>query len=191
MALLHARHNTDPFSKFTFLDGKYKVDEMLRFAWKYPCQDYDMEDLNITNVRGYSMFMALSSHHQVLWKSQTSSQWSVDAIATESENISHPPTITIIRVSVSRRLGRDTSRITVANHSVNFATMHYLMQLMRQFYNDLNWIGLESNLSVRWTLSQAVWSQYFDISAFLCSCILVFLCSSYLIKKFIKPFLTG
>ena len=26
VALLHARHNSDPFSKFSFLDGKYKVD---------------------------------------------------------------------------------------------------------------------------------------------------------------------
>ena len=25
VALLHARHNADPFSKFSFLDGKYKV----------------------------------------------------------------------------------------------------------------------------------------------------------------------
>ena len=25
VALLHARHNSDPFSKFSFLDGKYKV----------------------------------------------------------------------------------------------------------------------------------------------------------------------
>ena len=29
VALLHARHNADPFSKFTFLKGKYKVGWML------------------------------------------------------------------------------------------------------------------------------------------------------------------
>ena len=34
-----------------------------------------MEDLNITNVRGYSMFMALSSHHQVPWKQALNDRW--------------------------------------------------------------------------------------------------------------------
>jgi hypothetical protein len=46
-ALLHARHNSDPFSKIAFHDGQYK--------------DFDMSELNITNVRDYSMYMALLS----------------------------------------------------------------------------------------------------------------------------------
>ena len=30
-------------------------------------QEYNMTQLNITNVRDYAMFMALSSHKQVPW----------------------------------------------------------------------------------------------------------------------------
>ena len=46
-ALLHARHNTQPFSKFAFVDGKYR--------------QFDMTELNITNMRDWAMFIALSS----------------------------------------------------------------------------------------------------------------------------------
>lgn len=49
-ALLHARHNAHPFSKFTFLRGGYR--------------DYDMADLDITNLRDYAMYMANASHMQ-------------------------------------------------------------------------------------------------------------------------------
>lgn len=49
-ALLHARHNSEPFSKFNFLTDKYK--------------EYDMSKFDITNVRDYAMFMALSSSDQ-------------------------------------------------------------------------------------------------------------------------------
>ena len=84
VALLHARHNADPFSKFTFLKGKYKVGWMLHIRntksqihkyantqiHKYTnffLQEYNMTQLKITNVRDYAMFMALSSHKQVPW----------------------------------------------------------------------------------------------------------------------------
>ena len=89
VALLHARHNADPFSKFTFLAGKYKVGCMLHNTknifqeynmtqlnitntkihtyTNYIFQEYNMTQLNIRNVRDYSMFMALSSHKQVPW----------------------------------------------------------------------------------------------------------------------------
>ena len=49
-ALLHARHGRELFSKFSFLDGKYNT--------------YDMASLDITNVRDFSTFMALSSAGQ-------------------------------------------------------------------------------------------------------------------------------
>ena len=44
------RHNAEPFSKFAFGMGKY-VGE-------------DMQELNITVIRDYAMFMALSSNNQ-------------------------------------------------------------------------------------------------------------------------------
>ena len=46
-ALLHARHNTEPFSKFDFVSGKYS--------------HFDMADLDITNARDWFLFNALSS----------------------------------------------------------------------------------------------------------------------------------
>ena len=46
-----SRHNADPFSKFTFLRGDYK--------------NWEMEDLDITNVRDYAMFMSIASANQV------------------------------------------------------------------------------------------------------------------------------
>jgi len=49
-ALLHARHNSEPFSKFSFLRGDYS--------------SYDLGSLDITNVRDYSVFMAVSSAGQ-------------------------------------------------------------------------------------------------------------------------------
>merc|ERR1719483_168253 len=49
-ALLHARHNSEPFSKFSFLRGDYK--------------NYDLSSLDITNVRDFSVFMAVSSAGQ-------------------------------------------------------------------------------------------------------------------------------
>ena len=81
VALLHARHNADPFSKFTFLSGKYKVGWMcisgiqnhkytkmqIQKYTNFFLQEYNMTQLNITNVRDYAMFMALSSHKQVPW----------------------------------------------------------------------------------------------------------------------------
>ena len=51
-ALLHARHNTEPFSKFAFLAGKYS--------------QYDMAELDITNARDWFMFNALHSAGQGL-----------------------------------------------------------------------------------------------------------------------------
>ena len=48
--LLHARHNADPFSKFTFIDGGYA--------------DWDLSRLDITNVRDYAMYMAITSAGQ-------------------------------------------------------------------------------------------------------------------------------
>lgn len=49
-ALLHARHSDKPFSKFDFVANKYK--------------DFDMTNLDITNVRDYAIYMALSSKNQ-------------------------------------------------------------------------------------------------------------------------------
>jgi len=49
-ALLHARHNSEPFSKFAFLRGDYST--------------YDLGSLDITNVRDFSVFMAVSSAGQ-------------------------------------------------------------------------------------------------------------------------------
>eukprot|EP00092_Neocalanus_flemingeri_P005814 GFUD01006258.1.p1 GENE.GFUD01006258.1~~GFUD01006258.1.p1 ORF type:complete len:628 (-),score=188.16 GFUD01006258.1:577-2460(-) len=49
-ALLHARHNSEPFSKFAFLRGDYS--------------DYDLGSLDITNVRDFAVFMAVSSAGQ-------------------------------------------------------------------------------------------------------------------------------
>ena len=49
-ALLHARHNQEDFSKFSFLRSDYST--------------YDMARLDITNVRDFSTFMALSSAGQ-------------------------------------------------------------------------------------------------------------------------------
>ena len=46
-ALLHARHNTEPFSKFAFLAGNYS--------------HYDMAQLDIRTARDWFMFNALSS----------------------------------------------------------------------------------------------------------------------------------
>jgi len=48
--LLHAMHNVEPFSKFSFLRGEYST--------------YDLSSLDITNVRDYSIFMAVSSAGQ-------------------------------------------------------------------------------------------------------------------------------
>jgi len=50
VALMHARHNSDPFSKFNFLRGDYK--------------HWEMKDLDITNVQGYAMYMAIASANQ-------------------------------------------------------------------------------------------------------------------------------
>ena len=57
-ALLHARHNMDVFSKYTFLKGNYT--------------NYSMEDLDLTNVRDWAMYIALSSadqgqHGDIAW----------------------------------------------------------------------------------------------------------------------------
>jgi len=57
--LLHAMHNKKPFSKFAFIDGNYS--------------SYDLGSLDITNVRDFSIFMAVSSAGQginrdVAWK---------------------------------------------------------------------------------------------------------------------------
>jgi len=49
-ALLHARHNAEHFSKFAFLKGDYST--------------YDLGSLDITNVRDFSVFMAVSSAGQ-------------------------------------------------------------------------------------------------------------------------------
>lgn len=49
-ALLHARHNSELFSKFTFLRDEYK--------------NFDMSRLDITNVRDWATFLALSSSGQ-------------------------------------------------------------------------------------------------------------------------------
>jgi len=49
-ALLHARHNSEPFSKFAFLRGDYSK--------------YDLGSLDITNVRDFAVFMAVSSAGQ-------------------------------------------------------------------------------------------------------------------------------
>ena len=46
-ALLHARHGSETFSKFAFLRGEYS--------------NYDLGGLNITNVRDFSVFMAVAS----------------------------------------------------------------------------------------------------------------------------------
>ena len=46
-ALLHARHNTKPFSKFKFLDGEYR--------------EYDMSRLNISKLRDWAIYIALTS----------------------------------------------------------------------------------------------------------------------------------
>ena len=48
--LLHARHIDQPFSKFAFLRGEYA--------------DYDLATLDITNVRDYAIFMAITSAGQ-------------------------------------------------------------------------------------------------------------------------------
>ena len=44
------RHNAELFSKLAFSLGKY--------------EDYDMSDLDITTVRDYATFMALSANYQ-------------------------------------------------------------------------------------------------------------------------------
>ena len=44
------RHNAEDFSKLAFGAGKY--------------QDFDMAALDITNIRDYATFMALSSNNQ-------------------------------------------------------------------------------------------------------------------------------
>ena len=49
-ALLHARHNADPFSKFAFLRGDYS--------------HFELGSLDITNVRDFAVFMAVSSAGQ-------------------------------------------------------------------------------------------------------------------------------
>ena len=49
-ALLHARHNAELFSKFAFLKGEYS--------------NYDMGQLDITNVRDWSAYIAISSAGQ-------------------------------------------------------------------------------------------------------------------------------
>jgi len=50
VALLHARHNSEPFSKFTFLRGEYS--------------ERNMSKMDITNLRDYAMYMAISSSGQ-------------------------------------------------------------------------------------------------------------------------------
>ena len=45
-AVLHARHNANPFSKNGFFDNKYRA--------------YDMSNLTITNLRDYAIYMALT-----------------------------------------------------------------------------------------------------------------------------------
>ena len=49
-ALLHCMHNPDRFSKFAFRMGKYR--------------DFDMGDLDLTNVRDYATFVALTANSQ-------------------------------------------------------------------------------------------------------------------------------
>lgn len=56
VALMHARHNAEPFSKFTFLRGEYLK--------------RDMSKIDITNVRDYAMYMSIASAGQGVNTSQ-------------------------------------------------------------------------------------------------------------------------
>ena len=49
-ALLHCMHNPDRFSKFAFRMGKYRY--------------FDMSDLDLTNVRDFATYVALTSNNQ-------------------------------------------------------------------------------------------------------------------------------
>ena len=49
-ALLHCMHNPDRFSKFAFKMGEYR--------------DFDMTDLDLTNVRDYATYVALTANSQ-------------------------------------------------------------------------------------------------------------------------------
>ena len=49
-ALLHCMHNPDRFSKFAFRTGKYR--------------DFDMTNLDLTNVRDYATYVALTANNQ-------------------------------------------------------------------------------------------------------------------------------
>ena len=49
-ALLHCMHNAERFSKFGFRSGKYR--------------DFDMAGLDLTNVRDYATYVALTANNQ-------------------------------------------------------------------------------------------------------------------------------
>ena len=49
-ALLHCMHNPDRFSKFAFRTGKYR--------------DFDLADLDLTNVRDFATYVALTANSQ-------------------------------------------------------------------------------------------------------------------------------
>ena len=65
------RHNAEPFSKFAFAMGKYS--------------DWDMAELDITVIRDYAMFMALSSNNQ-----GKNGQGALDSFNKKKENMTWP-----------------------------------------------------------------------------------------------------
>jgi len=69
--VLHCMHNAEPFSKFAFAMGKYS--------------DWDMAELDITVIRDYAMFMALSSNNQ-----GKNGQGALDSFNKKKENLTWP-----------------------------------------------------------------------------------------------------
>merc|ERR1711874_189963 len=61
--LLHVFHNADRFSKFSFISGKYK--------------ELDMRELNITQVRDFSTYIALRSAGQGIGRQELETRLSI------------------------------------------------------------------------------------------------------------------
>jgi len=80
VALCHARHNADPFSKFKFLQGEY--------------EDWDMSRLDLTNVRDYAMYMAVASSSQGRYTGQAMKNFYLKENSTSFEKLCDGPSYT-------------------------------------------------------------------------------------------------
>ena len=65
------RHNAEPFSKFAFALGKYA--------------EWDMAELDISVIRDYAMFMALSSNNQ-----GRNAKAALDGLNMKKQNLTWP-----------------------------------------------------------------------------------------------------